>query len=43
LREKLTELLIERWLKDELNSLMSLELVKAEGATTKRKWLLTYG
>jgi len=37
LREKLANPPTERWLRDELNSLMSLGLVKAEGATTKRK------
>lgn len=41
LREKLIDPPTERWLRDELNRLMNLGLVRAEGATTKRKWLLS--
>jgi len=39
LHERLTNPPTERWLRDELNCLMEQGLVKAEGATTKRKWL----
>ncbi len=40
LSEKLTDPPTERWLRNELKRMMELNLIKAEGATNRRKWLL---
>lgn len=40
LHDKLANPPTERWLRDELNGLLHLGLVKAEGATTKKRWVL---
>lgn len=40
LRESLSNPPTERWLRNELNALSELNIVKAEGATTNRKWVL---
>ncbi|MDO5216262.1 ATP-binding protein [Legionella pneumophila] len=40
LRDNLTNPPTERWLRDELKTLSKKEIVRAEGATTNRKWIL---
>lgn len=40
LRENLSNPPTERWLRDELNDLSKKKIVRAEGATTNRKWVL---
>lgn len=41
LMKKLSNPPSDRWLRDELNRLVNMGLLKSEGATSTRKWLLT--